>query len=60
MSINGDSGGASLPADKKSATVHLPNEVTRKYNYIGKSNWASHKLFKGQMRGFRVWNQALV
>ena len=53
-------GGAKLSPDQKSATVHLPNEVTRKTNYVGKSNWGNHTLFKGKMKNLRVWNKAVT
>jgi len=43
-------GGASLSANKKSAMVWLPKEVTRKNNYVGKGPYANHKLFKGKMK----------
>ncbi|MCV6590661.1 MAG: LamG domain-containing protein [Marinobacterium sp.] len=34
-------------------------DMSRRYCYIGKSNWRENKLFKGQMDDIRIWNQAL-
>ncbi|OZH52473.1 hypothetical protein AFK68_24125 [Hydrocoleum sp. CS-953] len=36
--------------------VHLPNNVNRTKNYIGKSNWSADQLFHGKMSNLRVYN----
>ncbi|MFB2935268.1 LamG-like jellyroll fold domain-containing protein [Aerosakkonemataceae cyanobacterium BLCC-F154] len=42
----------------QSGTCHLPNNVNRTLNYIGRSQWAGDAYFDGQMAEFRIWNQA--
>jgi len=51
---------AKVCANKKCGSMHLPSAVTRRNNYIGKSNWAADALFKGKMKNFRVWNKAVT
>lgn len=41
----------------QSGTCHLPNNVNRTLNYIGRSNWARNGYFDGQMAEFRLWNR---
>ncbi|MEI6657512.1 MAG: LamG-like jellyroll fold domain-containing protein [Planctomycetota bacterium] len=38
----------------------VPNVVNRANDYIGKSNFSSDALFKGQMSSLSVWNAALT
>ncbi len=42
----------------QSGTCHLPNNVNRTINYIGRSNWGQDAYFDGQMAEFRLWNKA--
>jgi len=47
--------GPGTPTSFSWTTVQLPNEVRRKFNYIGKDNWNGtngEKLFKGKMERF--------
>ena len=41
----------------QSGTCHLPNNVNRTLNYIGRSNWPGDGFFDGQMAEFRLWNR---
>jgi hypothetical protein len=38
--------------------VHLPNNLRRTINYIGRSNWSSDRFFHGQITDVRIWNTA--
>ncbi|WP_260442122.1 LamG-like jellyroll fold domain-containing protein [Microcystis aeruginosa] len=38
--------------------VHLPRSLTRKNNYIGRSNWTNDQYFDGQIADVRIWNKA--
>ncbi|NET41386.1 LamG-like jellyroll fold domain-containing protein, partial [Okeania sp. SIO2B3] len=43
----------------QSALVHLPNNLNRTKNYIGKSNWSADAFFHGKMSNLRLYNRAL-
>ena len=51
--------GIALPNGTKTL-AHMPTNVTRTNNYIGKSNWSGNSLFTGQMGALSVWNTALT
>jgi hypothetical protein len=38
--------------------VHLPNNLRRTINYIGRSNWSYDRFFHGQITDVRIWNTA--
>jgi hypothetical protein len=42
----------------KTGSCHLPGQVNRTLNYIGKSNWTQDGYFHGKMAEVRVWNIA--
>jgi len=50
--------GASLSGDKKSATVHLPKEVTRTTNLLGTKGYGGG--FVGEIKDFRFWNKVVT
>ncbi|HEY7531774.1 MAG TPA: LamG domain-containing protein, partial [Nitrospiraceae bacterium] len=39
--------------------VHTPLNVSRKSNFLGKSNWSSDSLFHGRLANIRLYNRAL-
>ncbi|NEQ73034.1 MAG: hypothetical protein F6K23_08060, partial [Okeania sp. SIO2C9] len=43
----------------QSGLVHLPNNLNRTKNYIGKSNWSADAYFHGKMSNLRLYNRAL-
>ena len=43
----------------QSGLVHLPNNINRTKNYIGKSNWSVDAYFHGKMSNLRLYNRAL-
>jgi len=42
------------------ATSVLPSNVTRSYNYIGRSNWTSDAYFQGDIAVAMLWDTALT
>ena len=42
-----------------SGTTAVPRNVTRSYNYIGKSNWEDDPYYKGSMDEIKIFNYAL-
>ncbi|MEB3122788.1 MAG: LamG-like jellyroll fold domain-containing protein [Snowella sp.] len=43
-----------IVAQKK---LHLPQNLVRNQNYLGKSNWSGDAFFNGQMDEVRLWNR---
>ncbi|NEN91260.1 MAG: hypothetical protein F6K48_21060, partial [Okeania sp. SIO3H1] len=43
----------------QSGLVHLPNNLNRTKNYIGKSNWSVDGYFQGKMSHLRMYNRPL-
>lgn len=41
-----------------SGALQLPANVSRKMNYVGRSNWASDGFFNGRIAEVRLWNKA--
>ena len=42
----------------QSGKIHLPHNLNRTKNYIGKSNWPGDQFFNGKLSNIRIWNKA--